>query len=385
METNIDLTVSCIANKLYNSGTSSYGILGDNGGKILFFYYYYLYTKNTKWQMAFEKEVDIAFKYLSKNIVPLSYCDGITGYFYLFHFLKKQFAYLDLDITEVESVYEQYLKNKMFDDINNGYYDFLYSSIGIAFYFLGKRDMETIDNFVDCLLQIAKKTSDAIYWIDKFENPVNTTSNIGLAHGMSSIVIFLSKVYLINRSSKVRSILINSLNYFYMQKLPTPTVNLYPSMSLQDDDLRSRLGWCYGDLCIGLAFWHAWKATSENLYKLEALKIFNHSAHRINLEENFVFDAGICHGTSGISHIFRRIYWETLDDTLKKASDFWTEKTIEFGQCNNETIHYKSWTMDGFLSCDNSFIEGLSGIALALLSSIAPKDFSNWDELLLIH
>lgn len=375
-----------LAKILESSDNNNFGLLDDNGGKILFFSYYYKLTKDKRWLNALEREVQASFDLLSTQILPANFCNGIAGYFVLFNFLQQEKLY-DIDTKKAEEYYKKYLETELFSEIENGAYDFLYSSLGIAYYFLLVGDFQLIDKYLSLLFDKAIKDNNKLFWIDKSDPDRNFTANIGMAHGMSSIIIFLSKV--LNQGINVeRSIklLQGSLNFILSQKLlESKNDNLYPSLSLNDKDLRSRLGWCYGDLMIGLAFWNAGKVLKDIKCMQEALKIFENTIKRKDLQSNFVVDPGLCHGTSGISLIFKRIYLETNDYNYYEAYSYWLIETLKMAKYHDCHSQYKYWSDGKFQPCTNSLLEGLSGIALVLLSYLAPNSFLEWDKLLLLH
>ena len=147
---------------------------------------------------------------------------------------------------------------------------------------------------------------------------------------------------------------------------------------------RSRLGWCYGDLGIAMALWQAGVALHNESWKNKALEILLFAAEkRRNLEKNFVKDAGLCHGTAGIGHIFYRVWWNTKMSEFKKAADYWFEQTLKMAIFADGLAGYKAWNgRDGWKNKEN-LLEGIAGIGLALLTyyyEIEPT----WDECMLL-
>ena len=67
------------------------------------------------------------------------------------------------------------------------------------------------------------------------------------------------------------------------------------------------------------------------------------STKRRNLKEEGVLDAGLCHGSSGISMIFRRMYIETQQREFADARDYWIEKTLNFSIFNDGLAGYKTY------------------------------------------
>ena len=88
---------------------------------------------------------------------------------------------------------------------------------------------------------------------------------------------------------------------------------LFPSMIFKDYNniiIKRRLAWCYGDLDIAISLWHAGNALNNQIWKNKSLQIFRSCIELVE-EQDLLTEFGICHGTSGIAMIFRRIYLET--------------------------------------------------------------------------
>jgi hypothetical protein len=104
---------------------------------------------------------------------------------------------------------------------------------------------------------------------------------------------------------------------------------------------------------------------------------------RRNLQENYVMDAGLCHGTAGIGHIFYRMWRNTRMLEFKNAADYWMNETLKMAKFEDGLTGYKTW--HGKSGWINSYglLEGIAGIGLALLTyyyEIEPT----WDECLLL-
>ena len=67
-----------------------------------------------------------------------TFCDGISGIFYLFNFLREH-DFIDMDVSESESMVDNYLITQMRKDMQQRYYDFMHGALGVGLYFLKKR------------------------------------------------------------------------------------------------------------------------------------------------------------------------------------------------------------------------------------------------------
>jgi len=109
-----------------------------------------------------------------------------------------------------------------------------------------------------------------------------------------------------------------------------------------------------------------------------------HASQRRDLKDNYVMDACFCHGTSGIAHVFNRMWRETGMDECKHAAAYWIEQTLDMAKFTDGLAGYKTW-QGGVLGYETRYglLEGIAGIGLVLLSyyyEIEPT----WDECLLL-
>jgi hypothetical protein len=131
----------------------------------------------------------------------------------------------------------------------------------------------------------------------------------------------------------------------------------------------SRSAWCYGDPGIAAALLGAARSVGETAWEKEALAIARRAAERPP-DGTGVRDAGLCHGAAGLGHLFNRMFQATGDERLGKASRFWLERTLEMRERPSE-------------HSDRGILEGVAGIALALLAAVSSTP-PEWDRMLLV-
>ncbi len=215
-------------------------------------------------------------------------------------------------------------------------------------------------------------------------------SNISLSHGMSAFAVLFSKLFSIDKWEGIDldRIITGTINYILAQSLPIGEYNsFFPPISLDSDYgvYSSRLAWCYGDLGIGMALYQAGKMLNRQDWIDKAVNVLLYAAEkRRDLSQNGVVDACFCHGTSGIAHIFYRMWWNTRLPEFKQASCYWIDQTLKMARFEDGLAGYKTWqgTEQGY-QCSTGLLEGLAGIGLVLLSyyyEIEPT----WDECLLL-
>ena len=148
-----------------------------------------------------------------------------------------------------------------------------------------------------------------------------------------------------------------------------------------------RLAWCHGDLGIGLSLWKAGVITGNELWKREALEIFNHASKRRDIQENHIKDGCVCHGTASAAHVFRRMWWETRQSQYHETAEYWIKQTLNFAKHNDGVAGYKAWLGDITTAKGGNdefgLLSGVTGIGLALMSALSDEPL-HWDECLLM-
>lgn len=361
------------------------GLYSGDYGLFLFLQKYSEWTKDVDFESISEDYLEYLISGISEfkdNVY--TFCDGLSGVLYLFQFLEEQ-DIVTIDFTEYEGLFEEYLVKSMNRAIEGKHFDFMHGAIGIGTYFLKRNhNLVPIHEIIDFLDNSAEKENHIYKWKSILGDPPRY--DISLAHGISSIVLFLARVIRANYEvDKAYRILSGAINYILSQELDIIKYGSYfPPYSKIEKLEKSRLGWCYGDLGIGYALWYAGKVTNHKIWEEKGLSVLLHAANRRSLENNFVFDAGICHGSAGIAMIFRHMYLITENESFLSASNYWIDTTVNFLTQLNDLSDYVPYKQPAEPeSLDWSLLMGLSGIGLMLLSYYT-DDKQLWDEMLLL-
>lgn len=378
-----------IAESIYSKMTflqeeKSIGLYSGEFGILLFIFYYARYTRKPQFISFAEIYTEKLINKLGEMLNSYTYCNGLSGILYLFEFLKEN-EFIDIDIEDAEATFDKYIIRELRKDINLSHYDFMHGALGAGFYYLKKKkDVQMVKNLITFLyntadIDIKKKTF-------KWKSIINHETkkdgyNISLSHGISSILLFLVRAKKANiEHDNLIELLEGTVNYIFSQQLDINEYgSFFPSQSL-DKPGKSRLAWCYGDLGVATSLYYASKVMGNIDWENKALMILKETTKRRNLQENVVEDGGICHGSGGISVIYRRFYLETRDNLFLEAADYWVSQTLILGSNNGGLAGYIT---KGNPNDDYSLLTGISGIGLSFISYLENKT-QEWDELFLI-
>lgn len=290
----------------------------------------------------------------------------------------------EADFDFVSTEIDQYINLNFKNYLQSKNFDFLHGATGICCYLLerlNKKDAhfkKSIFEYIDSIHSAAIMDNSEIKWIDS-----KNSTNISLSHGMSSIIILLCKIHSSGHKNTINLIELieKSVKYILSQKIdPNKYGSYFPYGSIEESISGSRLAWCYGDLGVGLCLLEASKTLNDDNLKKEALQIFDFALTRTDLKKNLIYDTSICHGTTGIAIIFKKIFELTNEKKYNVAAKYWIEKTIELYREDKIFYLIDQGKYDPYRT---SLLEGKIGIALGILNVYYNHD-SKWLKFLLI-
>lgn len=362
------------------------GLLSGTAGIALFLFIYSKYKQS-------EYFYNIAYQTLEKTIDNInlctghSFCSGISGICWAIDFLCDN-GYIDKQNSNINIELYPYLKKQAIKSAVEGDFDFMHGSIGSAIYLLENNDSDTtfhneiIESLSKYMIFCADGGCWKYYWADMKKD---SRINISISHGMASTCIYL--IQLLNKfgsEEKGAYLLGKSIDYIIGQEYKDNRLSIFPTFCKHYDNKNnirnSRLGWCYGDLGIALLFWNYYKHLGSKYFLNKSIELFLKIGKRKDLDTNCVFDAGLCHGTSGISLIYQKMYLNTNIEEFKEISVYWLNETMNFSFTQKRHSAYPSNNPEHHLS----LLDGLSGVGLYLLSQI-DKRYLGWEKALLIN
>lgn len=366
---------------------------GGDIGTALFLAEYARFSNDTRFTNKALQLVNTAFDLVEEHHVINSFCNGLAGMSWGVNYLFEQ-KLLEGNPAEILDDVDTSIGMRMLYLLRKGEYDYMHAGAGPMLYFLARLSKQQNRDFlasaVKTLDSIAVKENGHVKWRHDPEyklkdiQPRRCLYNLGLSHGIPSIIALLSKTYTAGIEKETCAQLIEgAVEWVLSTKLTSEFSSQYSTGIYEDATSNSsRLGWCYGDLGVALPLWHAANALNREDWKKESLSTFRGAAERTNTSDTGVRDAGICHGSAGISHIFYKMYLRTQDESFLSASDYWLDETLKFDSFEDGYCGYKSARLEDYENTYN-LIEGVAGIGAAILARLSP-DSSNWDEMFLI-
>ncbi|MCU1228614.1 MAG: Lanthionine biosynthesis cyclase LanC [Acidobacteria bacterium] len=212
--------------------------------------------------------------------------------------------------------------------------------------------------------------------------------NLGVAHGIPGVIGFLAAARDAGvRDPRLPRLANDAVQWVLAQKGIWPG-SLFPSHIPPDSEPRqTRTAWCYGDLGVAAVLLSAAHAFDRPEWRDEALAIA-HVAARRSFDDTMVSDAGLCHGATGIAHLFNRMYQATGDDELRDAALRWYRIALDMRRPGHGLAGFLSWyestpTAEGSWRGEQGFLSGIAGIGLALLAAITDVEPS-WDRVMVV-
>lgn len=212
----------------------------------------------------------------------------------------------------------------------------------------------------------------------------------GVAHGAAGVIALLGEAQSAGVGS--RPLLDASVRWLLAQKLPPGERSTFPYETADElgpdapTSRPTRLAWCHGDLGIAAALLGVARRAGEPDWEREAIALARDAAARAP-EEQSIVDAGLCHGSAGLLHLFNRLYQATGDSALAEAARFWFDRTLALQRPGEGVAGFRAWNADrhGVMDwrADPAFLTGAAGIGLALLAAATPIEPS-WDRALLV-
>jgi lantibiotic modifying enzyme len=226
---------------------------------------------------------------------------------------------------------------------------------------------------VEQLARRARHDRDGVFWWSPQRRPgLPGGVDLGVAHGIAGVIPFLARADRLGLARQiVRPLLDGAVSWLLAHLADSPAGPTVPYLAA--DGVApgpARSAWCHGDPGVAIALLLAARDATEPAWAAVATDLAVRAAVRPPYQSG-VADAGLCHGSAGLAHLFNRMHQLTAEPVLADAARFWVERTLELCAAAGP-----AFTGSGLL-------EGAAGVALSLEAASTTAE-PVWDQMLLV-
>lgn len=386
----ISTIVDDIFHALKRHETEATGLLSGSAGMLLFFHEYDLHHNTDESRVVFEEKLTTFIKCLSGNS-SATYADGFAGIACVLHFLGRN-RKLPFKLDVLYAQLDKVLSLSLRDAMERQDFDFLHGAIGIGCYFLERKNPEALRQLIQALRRHAVSDEHGTRWSSPLEmskGKHESVFQLSLSHGSAAILVFLARAMetFPELQQEAQSLIDETIAYLHYVKLNNQP-SVYPDYGFPDGSAHSpkssRLAWCIGDLGINAALIRVAQSKGDDILLSQALNDLLLSAQRQTYEESGVIDASLCHGSAGIAQVYRHAAYDSGNAAFNTAAERWIHEMTMNYESGKPLESFRSWGgRDKGRQEDHSFITGIAGIGLTLLSQLQNHK-PTWGQLILI-
>lgn len=380
-------------NKIYiylreQKNYDSYGVLYGLSSVILFFAEMYRHYRKAEILNDLNEKIEILLSHINEEIGP-TLCSGQAGICWLLRYLDSNEIIDCDDIDDILNDIDKYVYYLFVHSFINDV-DYLHGGLGIAYYYLlanNKHSASVGKIFLNKLIETKINFDDgSCAWKtqvkDSRKDKYVTVANFSLSHGMAAIIVFLAKYFELTKDIEASHLIRQTFSFFTNNVNPDNYYSVFSNwidFEVPNERCESRLAWCYGDFGIALALRYAGTVLNDSVMLNFSDFVAKKTTYRFT--ESKIVDATFCHGSSGACFMYNFLYQRLGDKLYEESAIFWLNDTLN--RVNSINFENKINNIDQ-LNNDDSFLTGLSGVGLTLLSLI-DKDCASWSEILLLN
>jgi lantibiotic biosynthesis protein len=367
------------------------GMFSGTAGLSLFYYHAYLFTSN-------ERYLELSMQYFQNSFTALSHDNfglshGATGTMWLMNFFKKE-QIVEMPFEEYLEAYDEVLYKRIDQYSDN--IDPMHGLLSLANYFLERNNATAAKALVKIagILDESKvPVENGIAWeLSKHDPGAGTYRhiNLGYAHGVPAVLYFLSRFIQAKiEETRCRQLLDQGL-HFLLSLQDFTQENYFPGRIVGNEiRICKKLAYCYSDLGIACGL----TAIARNLDDAALLATAKNAAcHVAGVSLNRISyfpDIGLCHGAAGNGYMFHKLFQVHQAEILREASENQFQKlmalrNMSMGITGFTAIDFDK-VQDKFIrKTDAGFIEGTSGMGLAIIGYLKNDLQTNWDRILFL-
>jgi lantibiotic biosynthesis protein len=395
-----------IANALESYEPTEFSLAGGSAGITLFFHQLSLERPADGYGEQAERFFSHATEALASEATNASLYAGFTGVALAGELMAPTSSEEDDPYEGIDEALQTYLNEETWSLD----YDLIGGLVGLGTYAVERIHRESSRQVLRLVLSHletnAREASGGITW---WTSPTLMTKetaeefpegfyNFGLSHGVPGVIVLLSRMLRVGfELPRTRPLLEKAVAWLCASKmqpkthstLPIPShvgSSHYPAYSFHHERASScRTAWCYGDPGIAAALWLAGEACQNEAWRQEALQLARFAA-ALSPEEAKIADIPICHGASGLAHIWNRLYQQSKDEALRRGALAWFEHVLGmFGEGGFAGVSERVLLESGVFGFrpNADFLTGAAGVGLVLLAGLTRHE-PMWDRVLLL-
>lgn len=361
----------------YNEDESQkyYGLLTGRSGSTLLQSCIYEHNSDEKLLDIINENVDLIINDITgAEILETAYSAGICGFGLVLNMIKKN---LPQDIEDVLIEIDDTLESDLHTKLEYQNFDLIHGAMGTGLYLLDRGRSKPAENVLLALEKNMETNENEIKW--RRYDPFNLHTDIydfGFAHGIAGILYFICKCHDSNIYKEKCIVMIKGIINLYNNNKQNNKVigSFYPAIIKCSEYSNAtialtRMGWCYGDLMILNTMLIASDVLKDIEMKNSIISMLLETCKRKSDNETYIEDSGFCHGTSGISSICLNLYHKTGIEKFKENSDYWLNKTLEFGVKDEFAGGYSFNKGNYVFGTDITLLNGLAGVLTVMIAS----------------
>jgi hypothetical protein len=346
-----------------------------------------------------ERAERIANDYITCAIAALesvqnnaSLYEGFTGVAYAVEVLRSRFPSWFSDEEDVNAAVDSALIAYLEELPAAAALDLTMGLTGIGMYFVrrlprpaGRKGLELVAR---TLADRALRSAEGAYWqADTFTlaRRRGFVADIGIAHGVPGLIGLL--LHATRFGIPCAADTMESAVGWLLAQRRLDALSMFPYMWGEQPAFAERQGWCYGDLSIAIVLLRCGEECGVPAWTSAGLDAARRAAAAVSVTR-LSADAGFCHGTSGVAHMFNRLFHFTRDGMFKDAALRWMAATFARWHPDDTGVggfkcilKIASSGFDWFRN--PGVLTGTAGIGLTLQSALDDEP-PLWDEIFLI-
>lgn len=388
--------IDAIAQHLRTPSDDAGGAPGlDDGeaGRAVFFAYLAAATAATLDRDTAIAALDIAADGLGSCEFGDGFISGFTGVAWAIDHVERMLVPDDHD-DDTNAEVDDWLRHRLATD-GTVHFDLVSGLVGHAVYAIERcAAPELASAMAERLVARGHRVADGLTWftppaqLSEWErrNAPDGFFNLGLAHGVPGVIALLARAQTMGLGTAgLADALGDAVRWVLAQQLPDGSSASFPWYQAPGRTPQpARQAWCYGDPGVGAALVAAAVALGDASLHDTALDVLRRSIEHARTDE-LIADAGLCHGSAGLLHIYNRVHQATGDPACESAAREWFARTLAMRGTDGVAGFSPHATTDTppTLRESRGLLCGAAGIGLALLAAVSPV-IPRWDQILLL-